>query len=156
VDGRRLKFVVLGAGMVLSMAFLIWAGIGGTGGMVYYLTVSEFIGQDARATDGFRVNGKVVQGTIERLSSGQDVVFAMSDGTESMRVQYHGIIPDTFVDGADVVVEGQLQDNGTFVAHTMLAKCPSKYESADDYDGEHQGEPPENPAPTAADAATAG
>lgn len=149
MDGRKVKFVVLGAGVLLSMAFLIWAGIGGPGGMVYYLTVSEFMEQEARETDGFRVNGKVVHGTIERMSSGQDVVFAMSDGGESMRVQYHGIIPDTFVDGADVVVEGTLQENGTFVAHTMLAKCPSKYESEEGYE--------DGPGPPAGvDAANAG
>jgi cytochrome c-type biogenesis protein CcmE len=48
-----------------------------------------------------------------------------------MLVAYHGIIPDTFVDDAAVVVEGQLQDDGTFRAHTLLAKCPSKYEAAE-------------------------
>ena len=151
MDGRRLKFVLLGTGVMLSMAFLIWAGIGGPEGMVYYLTVSEFMEQGVEETDGYRVNGKVIQGTIERLSSGQDVMFAMSDGAEEMRVQYHGIIPDTFVDGADVVVEGRLQGNGTFVAHTLLAKCPSKYESADDYDEYPEGEPP-----SGVDAANAG
>ena len=127
MDRRRLKFVVLGAGVILSMAFLMWAGIDRPGGMVYYLTVSEFMGQESRSTEGFRVNGKVVDGTIQRMASGQDVLFAMSDGSNAMRVQYHGIIPDTFVDGADVVVEGRLLDDGMFVAHTMLAKCPSKY-----------------------------
>ena len=48
MDGRRLKFVVLGGGILFSMAFLIWAGIGGPGGMVYYLTVSEFMQQETR------------------------------------------------------------------------------------------------------------
>ncbi|NIV47932.1 MAG: hypothetical protein GWN46_14570, partial [Gammaproteobacteria bacterium] len=55
------------------------------------------------------------------------------DGAATLAVHYHGIIPDTFVDGADVVVEGQLQSDGVFSAHTLLAKCPSKYESADEY-----------------------
>ncbi len=66
-----------------------------------------------------------------REPSGQDVTFVVTDGTASLPVNYHGIIPDTFVDGADVVVEGRLGEDGTFVAHTMLAKCPSKYEAAD-------------------------
>ncbi|MDB4324835.1 cytochrome c maturation protein CcmE [bacterium] len=156
MDGRKLKFVALGTGVILSMAFLIWAGIGGPEGMVYYLTVSEFMEQETRETDGFRVNGKVVHGTIERMTSGQDVMFAMSDGDEAMRVSYHGIIPDTFVDGADVVVEGRLQDNGTFVAHTMLAKCPSKYESADEYEQYEQERDGAPAAPVGVDAANAG
>ena len=37
--------------------------------------------------------------------------------------------PDTFVDGSEVVVEGSLGADGVFVAHTLLAKCPSKYEA---------------------------
>ena len=67
------------------------------------------------------------------LNSGEDVGFNMTDGEATLAVYYRGIIPDTFVDGADVVVEGQLQPDGVFAAHTLLAKCPSKYESADSY-----------------------
>ena len=132
MDRKRLKFILLGAGVVLSMAFLIWAGLDRPGGFVYYLTVSEFTQQDRRATDGFRVNGKVVQGSIERAAGGEDVAFLMSDGASDLAVRYHGVIPDTFVDGADVVVEGRLGQDNVFEAHTLLAKCPSKYESAED------------------------
>lgn len=130
MDRRQLKFVLLGAGIVGSMALLMWAGIGRPGGFVYYLTVTEFIQQDGRDAAGFRVNGKVVEGSIERMVTGQDVRFVMSDGQTAMPVAYHGIIPDTFVDRADVVVEGQLRPDQTFEAHTLLAKCPSKYEAA--------------------------
>ena len=45
-------------------------------------------------------------------------------------VDFTGIIPDTFVDDADVVVEGKRRDDGVFEATTLLAKCPSKYEAA--------------------------
>jgi cytochrome c-type biogenesis protein CcmE len=60
-----------------------------------------------------------------------DVAFTITDGAADMPVRYHGIIPDTFVDGADVVVEGAMSGDGTFVANNMLAKCPSKYEAAE-------------------------
>lgn len=132
MDGRQIKFVILGAGVILGMGVLLWAGLDRPGGMVYYHTVSEFMQLEARSTDGFRVNGKVVEGSIERMATGQDVAFVMSDGQTVMPVRYHGIIPDTFVDGADVVVEGTLQDDEVFTAHTLLAKCPSKYEAAAD------------------------
>ena len=56
----------------------------------------------------------------------------MSEGGATLPVDYHGIIPDTFVDDADVVVEGSLADGGDFHATTLLAKCPSKYEAAAD------------------------
>jgi cytochrome c-type biogenesis protein CcmE len=131
MDRRRLKFFLLGGGVALSMGFLLVVGMSRPGGFAYYLTVSEFMAQPDRHGDGFRINGKVAAGTIERASSGQDVRFLMTDGVQSLPVAYHGIIPDTFVDGADVVVEGALAPGGSFEAHTLLAKCPSKYESAD-------------------------
>lgn len=126
------KFVVIGAGVVLSMAVLVFVGTQGSG-MGYYMTVSEFLDTPVDAHAGMRVNGKVVEGTIVRQPTGEDVAFEMTDGAATLAVHYRGIIPDTFVDGADVVVEGQLQSDGVFSAHTLLAKCPSKYESADEY-----------------------
>lgn len=131
MDRRRLKFLLLGTGVLLSMTFLVVVGMNRPGGMVYFLTVSEFLALENHAGDA-RVNGSVISGTIERMPTGLDARFVMSDGATTMPVSYHGIIPDTFVDEAPVVVEGRLQDDGTFVAHTLLAKCPSKYEAAED------------------------
>jgi cytochrome c-type biogenesis protein CcmE len=131
MDAKRTKFLLLGTGIVLSMGFLLWSAMSGSEGSVYYLTVSEFL-ESGDAGTGFRVNGLVRPGSIERLPTGEDVRFVMSDGAQALPVAYHGIIPDTFVDEADVVVEGRLGEDGVFVAHTLLAKCPSKYESADE------------------------
>jgi cytochrome c-type biogenesis protein CcmE len=132
MDRKRLKFLLLGVGIVAAMGFLLIVGLSESGGMVYYLTVTEFVQSPDQATEGFRVNGKVDEGTIQRLPGGEDVRFVMTDGTSSIPVHYHGIIPDTFVDGAEVVVEGRLDGDGQFVAHVLLAKCPSKYEAAEE------------------------
>jgi cytochrome c-type biogenesis protein CcmE len=135
MDRRRTKFLLLGVGIVISMVFIFAVGVSQPGGLAYYMTVSEFLAAPDSANVGFRVNGKVVEGSIDRLATGEDVTFELSDGEASLPVTYHGIIPDTFVDRADVVVEGELQQDGTFKAHTLLAKCPSKYESADGAEG---------------------
>jgi len=132
MDRRRLKFVLLGLGFALSLTILIVAGINRPGGMVYYLTVSEFLAEDRHGDGDHRVNGKVEAGSIERLPGGMDLRFTVTDGSATLPVTYHGVIPDTFVDEAAVVVEGRLEANGTFVAHQLLAKCPSKYEAARD------------------------
>ena len=48
---------------------------------------------------------------------------------KTIRVTYSGIVPDTFKDAAEVVVEGKYDlESGLFTAHVLLAKCPSKYE----------------------------
>jgi|SRR6185295_533804 len=133
MDRKRLKFVLLGLGILGSMGLLMVVGMNRPGGLHYYMTVGEFLAQGGAPQGNFRVDGKVESGTIERLPTGEDVRFTIVDpsGGASMPVHYRGVIPDTFVDLATVVVEGKLQEDGTFVAHTLLAKCPSKYEAAD-------------------------
>ena len=129
MDRRRLKFILLFTGVAATMVFLLFVGVGSGG--VYYYTVDEFLTQHPDAAGRFRVNGKVVPGSIERLPTGMDVRFTMIGGASSVPVRYHGVVPDTFVDDADVVVEGRLAPDGHFDATILLAKCPSKYETAD-------------------------
>ena len=139
MDGRKVKFVLFACGILASMAFLLYAAISQEGGgLSYYVTVDEFLSEPPEGNN-FRVKGKVKDGTIERMPSGMDVAFVMTEGGRDLTVSYHGIIPDTFVDGAEVVVEGDLGTDGRFVADNMLAKCPSKYEAAE---GEHPDDAP--------------
>ena len=71
-------------------------------------------------------------GSVRRDPGGRQVAFQMTDGTRTYPVVYRGIIPDTFTDSVDVVVEGRLGRDGTFRATTLLAKCASRYENAPD------------------------
>ncbi len=128
MDRRRRKFVLLGAGVVICMGFLLAVGIGRPGSFVYYLTVSEFLSQPRQGTS-FRINGKVEHGSVQREAGGLDLRFRVTDGTRAIPVSYHGIVPDTFVEGADVVIEGGMGADGTFAARSLLAKCPSKYKA---------------------------
>jgi cytochrome c-type biogenesis protein CcmE len=45
-----------------------------------------------------------------------------------VKARYRGLVPDTFKAGGEVVATGKLADDGTLVAETIMAKCPSKYE----------------------------
>jgi cytochrome c-type biogenesis protein CcmE len=45
-----------------------------------------------------------------------------------VKARYRGLVPDTFKTGGEVVATGKLADDGTLVAETIMAKCPSKYE----------------------------
>jgi cytochrome c-type biogenesis protein CcmE len=133
MDGRRIKFVLIGLGIVATMVFmLVVATQKSDGGFAYYVTVREFT-EKGEPKGHFRVNGKVATGTIERKPDGRQVKFTIvdKDGGATLPVDFAGIIPDTFVDDADIVVEGNRRADGVFYATTLLAKCPSKYESAD-------------------------
>jgi cytochrome c-type biogenesis protein CcmE len=133
------KFWVAGALIVGTICYLIFSGISDS--MVYYYTVSELKAQKAAlAGKGIRVNGHVLVGSIHRSEDGTRVDFAVLEKKtdETLGVTYQGLIPDTFKDNAEVVVEGVYDpQNQTFQATTLLAKCPSKYEALGD---EHPGE----------------
>jgi cytochrome c-type biogenesis protein CcmE len=133
MDGRRIKFVLIALGIAATMVFmLVVATQKSDGGFAYYVTVREFT-ENESIRGHFRVNGKVAAGTIERAPDGRRVTFTIrdKDGGATLPVDFTGIIPDTFVDEADVVVEGKRRADGVFEATTLLAKCPSKYESAE-------------------------
>jgi len=125
-----LKILVAVAALVAGFAILF--GVGLKGSMVYYLTVGEFLDREGREDLGenFRVNGNVVEHSIERTPGELGAVFLMTDGSRQLKVHFGKETPDTFVDRSEVVVEGSLRDDGLFEAHTLLAKCPSKYESS--------------------------
>ena len=118
--------------IVLVAAFSILVLLSVRGSMVYYLTVSEFVAQPPSRSEGhFRVNGTVTPGSIVKESGVVGAHFKMTDGTTTLPVLYRKELPDTFVDSAEVVVEGEIV-NGVFEAQTLFAKCPSKYESDPD------------------------
>ena len=99
--------------------------------MVYYVTVTELLDRGhGKDVDGLRVTGTVVPGSIDR--GDLDLNFQMTDGTKAIPVAYRGIIPDTFGEKGEVVVEGVFRANGVFEANFLMAKCPSKYEMSPD------------------------
>lgn len=114
--------------VAIALCFLVYTGLSDT--MVYYYHVDEFLTK-APSLQGetIKVNGKVVDGSIQRNQ--MDFLFTIHGApTNLVNVKYHGVVPDTFKDGSDVVVEGTYDaKSGVFTATTLLAKCPTKYDS---------------------------
>ena len=124
---KNLKLLIGGLAVAAVVVYL--AVSGAREGMLYYLTVSEFNGKVSTLGDpGVRVSGKVVKGTIKKDSINLDIDFVITDGKEQLPVSYHGIVPDIFGDGIEVVVEGKYSSGGSFQATSLLTKCPSKFE----------------------------
>ena len=71
-----------------------------------------------------RVGGLVVRNSVQR--SGIDNLFLITDGTNEVKVQYTGVLPDLFAEGRGVIVRGKFKDN-FFVASQVLAKHDEKY-----------------------------
>jgi cytochrome c-type biogenesis protein CcmE len=127
--GIRIRLLVGLAALVLAIGLLVARGAKQS--MVYYVTVSELTGKrSASDMEGLRVTGRVVPGTIQNEQ--MLLKFQMTDGTQAVPVEYRGIVPDTFSEEGEVVVEGCYRSNGTFEANFLMAKCPSKYEMSPD------------------------
>jgi cytochrome c-type biogenesis protein CcmE len=124
-----MKFAVAGSVLVLAVGYLILTGMQNT--TVYYLTVGELQSRGAGALGRpVRVAGNVTPGSVEKLNGGLALRFTVEDESGSFPVVYKGgPVPDIFGEQVQVVVEGKVQPDGTFAADTLLAKCPSKFES---------------------------
>jgi cytochrome c-type biogenesis protein CcmE len=124
---RRLKF---GIGIGVILAVVAWLAVSGfEQSKTYYVTVNELLAGKA-ARERVRLGGVVVAGSIERR--GGQVTFRVTQDTASVPVVYVGsdTLPDTFVGGAQAIVEGNYLADGVFQADHIQAKCASKYQAA--------------------------
>jgi cytochrome c-type biogenesis protein CcmE len=97
------------------------------GSVVYYLTPTEAL--DADRSGAFRPAGLVVDDTLAFDAATGTVTFEITDGTTTIPIHFEGTAPDTLKDGAEAIAEGTLGTDDVFSAHTVLARCPSKFES---------------------------
>ena len=131
--GIRRRQVGIAVTVILAaVVYVMIVGMRDT--MVYYYTVSEIADRQQELTgEPLRVAGQVMPGSIDSDDSGLFHRFIIEEGGKQIPVVYRDVVPDTFQDEAEAVVEGKLDADGTFQATFLMAKCPSKYEAATDY-----------------------
>lgn len=127
LKGKRFRLVLIGLLAMSVIGYLVYTGLRDT--MVYYLTVSELIAKGPQlSNDGIRVGGKVLEGSVTWDPKDLRLNFAMGDGLgATLRVVYQGVVPDSFKQGKEVIIEG-IYNDGVFRATQIMPTCPSKYE----------------------------
>ena len=121
------KLVIGGIIIIIVVAYLFWSGMKDSS--VYFMTVDEFFAQiDQMEGKGTRVNGDIVDGSINWDAQNLLLTFQLTDGKNVLNVRHNGIAPDTFNEGLSVIVEGKYE-NGSFNSTQIMTKCPSKYEA---------------------------
>ena len=125
---NSIKFVVFALAFFGAVGYLFLSGMNDS--MVYYLTLEELSVSPPRPGEGVRLAGWVKDGSIIGSALDGEISFSITDGDRELPVRYAGLVPDTFENGAEVIVEGIFRGEPVFNASTMLAKCPSKYEAA--------------------------
>lgn len=127
---RRLPFSFMLAGIAILGAVLYLVFANTQANAVYYMTVPELKHCTTCTVQAVRVAGVVEAGSVVRDDARQMINFTITDGKQLLPVTYTGVVPDIFRPGIQVVVEGHYTGQGPFQAQTLLAKCPSKFQSA--------------------------
>ena len=108
-------FIMLVITVILLLAF--------RSGIEFYKSPTQLL-ELKDDTVRLRVGGLVVRNSVQR--SGVDNLFVITDGTNDVKVQYTGVLPDLFAEGRGVIVRGKLKNN-VFIASQVLAKHDEKY-----------------------------
>jgi cytochrome c-type biogenesis protein CcmE len=127
----RKKSVQFSLGTVGIVLILLWlAKTGFEEGKAYYKTLEELEKMGPKVHEvRLRVAGDVQKGSIQKGESA--TLFVLIQGARSLPIKYMGLspLPDTFVDGAQAIVEGRFSQEKVFQADRIQAKCASKYEA---------------------------
>jgi len=127
VSKQHIKLSIGATVVVLAIAYLMFSGT--TASSAFFLTVPEL--QERVSTlqgEAVRVAGKVTNDPIQWDVQNLALAFTIGDDAYRIPVQYHGVKPDMFQAGANVIVEGRISRDGVLIAANLMTSCPSKYE----------------------------
>jgi cytochrome c-type biogenesis protein CcmE len=126
---KAVLWVLVGLVVVVGIGLAAISMVGGS--VLYYKTPTEVIAQ--HSTEPVRLAGQLVNGSVTDNPSGA-TVFKITDGKNTVSVVYKGgattALTTASKPGTQMVAEGTLQADGTFAATNLLAKCPSKFQTA--------------------------
>ena len=123
--------VFVGVALLGAVGFLTLGPTGETEGVLEYVYVDEVVARTSDfASREFKVHGIVVEGSVrQKKNESGDYLFEIEHEGKRLKVHYTDMVPDTFAEGAEVVLTGHLNAAGdTVESSEMSAKCPSKYE----------------------------
>jgi cytochrome c-type biogenesis protein CcmE len=103
----------------------------------YYKRVDEVMSSpDQWKGKPLKLHGYVVKKSWGRKPETLEYEFKVENKGKVVRATYTGILPDTFKEEAEVVLQGRLLTDSHFAVdpNGVMAKCPSKYEEVPNYD----------------------
>ena len=120
---KRMRIIFISFGIFVLLLTSITLLIAFRSGIEFYKSPTQLL-ELKDDTVRLRVGGLVVRNSVQ--TSGVDNLFVITDGTNEVKVQYTGVLPDLFAEGRGVIVRGKLKDN-VFIASQVLAKHDEKY-----------------------------
>lgn len=121
---KRLSLILGGLAVLGLAAGLVLYALSGT--ITFFHTPSDLAETGVKPGKRIRLGGMVEDGSVNK-GPGTLTTFVVTDQIATITVSYNGILPDLFREGQGVVTEGKLQEDGSFVADTVLAKHDENY-----------------------------
>ena len=124
---NKIKIIIIS--VVFALAFSYFAFMALTSATMYYYTVSELQTLDPSSNqDIIRVSGKLVPSSYNREMTSTISEFTITDGTNLLKTQHDGVLPDLFFNKhSEIILQGTLTKEKTFITNNVTVKCPSKY-----------------------------
>ncbi len=120
---RRLALIGSGAIVLAIAAALVLGALRDS--IVFFNSPTDVAEKQIAPGTRIRVGGLVQTGSVVRENL--DARFDITDGKNTIRVAYRGILPDLFREGQGIVAEGRLEGGMNFVADVVLAKHDENY-----------------------------
>ena len=120
---KKLRIMFISSGMFVLLVTTIILLLAFRSGIEFYKSPTQLL-EVRDDTIRLRVGGLVMRKSVK--SNGINNSFTITDGSNEVKIQFVGVLPDLFAEGRGVIVRGQLKDN-VFVASQVLAKHDEKY-----------------------------
>lgn len=95
--------------------------------MMFYVEISDVVAGNFPGDRNFRVGGLVVEDSVTRKTGDLEIEFKVTDLEAELAILYNGVLPDLFREGQGIIAHGRLNDDGKFLADTVLAKHDENY-----------------------------
>ena len=92
-----------------------------------FYSPTDLLNNDLSPETLIRAGGMVREGSIKRSDTSLSIEFVVTDFKNDLKIKYSGILPDLFSEKSGVVVQGYLENEGTFRAIEVLAKHDENY-----------------------------
>ena len=122
---RNKRFFIGGFIILAVLGYLVYGGM--QEAVVYFVTPSELKAGTHTPDRFLRVGGMVVQGSLKKDLDTHSFNFKLTDGKQTIPVEFHGVPPDLFAEGKGAVVEGRIGADGVFRANLIMAKHAEEY-----------------------------
>ena len=121
---RIYALIAILAGSILAVGLVISAL---SKNLNLFYSPTDLLNNNLSSDKLIRAGGMVREGSIKRSDDSLNIEFTVTDFENDLVINYSGILPDLFSEKAGVVVQGYLENEGTFRAVEVLAKHDENY-----------------------------